>query len=196
MIDAEIPCGAVMLEGDLRIPEDAIGLVIFVHGSGSSRLSPRNQYVARKMRDHGLATLLFDVLTEREAEARVSTTGRGCDLTQLTRRLLAAIRWARQEPALRDLPFGLFGSSTGAAAALTAASMLPDIGAVVSRGGRSDLATDRLEQVTSPTLLIAGSQDGPILQRNRESLNQLPGVGKMSIIPGAGHLFEERGTLD
>lgn len=196
MIDAEICCGIVVLEGDLRIPEAATGLIVFAHGSGSSRLSPRNQLVARKMRDHGFATLLFDVLTEEEAEARASSAIRSCDLAQLTRRLISAIRWARLQPSISDLPVGLFGSSTGSASALTAAAVLPDISAVVSRGGRPDLAGDRLAQVTAPTLLIAGSQDGPILQRNRDSLRQLSGVGKIVVIPGASHLFEERGTLE
>lgn len=196
MIDAEIPCGTVILEGDLRIPEIATGLIIFAHGSGSSRLSPRNQFVGQRMRDHGFATLLFDTLTDSEAEARASSADRKCDLAQLTRRLICAIRWARAQSAVGHLPIGLFGSSTGAAAALTAAAMLPGIYAIVSRGGRSDLAVDRLDQVTAPTLLIAGGQDHPILQRNRDSLRHLQGIAKIATIPGAGHLFEERGSLE
>jgi putative phosphoribosyl transferase len=195
VVDAEIPCGKVMLEGDLRIPDAPDGLVVFAHGSGSSRLSPRNQYVAQRMRDHGFATLLFDMLTERETEAAVSFGTRRFDLGMLTSRLLAAIRWAQMQPSIGGMPVGIFGSSTGAASALSAAALLPDIAAVVCRGGRADLAGNQLDKVTAPTLFIAGSEDAPIVQRNSECLRRLRGVGQMSIIPGAGHLFEERGTL-
>jgi putative phosphoribosyl transferase len=195
LIDAEIPCGKVMLEGDLRIPEMADGLIVFAPGGGSSRLSPRNQFVARNMRDHGFATLLFDLLTETEAEARAYGPWRA-DIGLITARLMAAIRWARQQPAVGDLPVGLFGSGTGAAAALATAGLLRGISAVVSRAGRTDLAGDCLVEVSAPTLLITGSRDGPIIQRNRESLGHLHGVAKIEIIPGAGHLFEERGTLE
>lgn len=195
VVDAEIPCGKVMLEGDLRIPDSPHGLVIFVHGTGSSRLSPRNQYVAQQMRDHGFATLLFDLLTEREAEAAVSFGTRRFDLGLLTSRVLGAIRWARLQPSLGGMPIGILGSSTGAAAAISAAALLPEISAVVCRGGRADLAGNRLEEVTAPTLLIAGSEDVPIVQRNRECLQKLRGIGRLAVIPGANHLFEERGTL-
>lgn len=193
LIDAEIPCGKVMLEGDLRVPELADGLIVFAPGGGSSRLSPRNQFVARNMRDHGFATLLFDLLTETEAEAQACGACRA-DIGLITARLIAAIRWARQQPAVGDLPVGLFGSSTGAAAALATAGLLRGISAVVSRAGRTDLAGDGL--VDAPTLFIIGSHDGPIIQRNRESLGRLRGIAKIEIIPGAGHLFEERGTLE
>lgn len=195
VVDAEIPCGKAMLEGDLRIPDRPDGLIIFVHGTGSSRLSPRNQYVAQQMRDHGFATLLFDVLTEREAEAAVAFGTRRFDLGLVTGRLLAAIRWAQLQSSIGGMPVGIFGSSTGASAALSAAALLPDISAVVCRGGRADLAGNRLEEVMAPTLFIAGSEDVPILQRNRECLRRLRGIGKLAIIPGANHLFEERGTL-
>ena len=195
VVDAEIPCGKVMLEGDLRVPCSPQGLVVFLHGSGSSRLSPRNQYVAQQMRDHGFATLLFDILTEQEAEAAVSFGVRRFGLTQLTGRALSAICWARQQPAVGKMPVGVFGSSTGAATALAVAAEMPEIRAVVCRGGRADLAGDRLERVTAPTLLIAGGKDVPILQRNRECVARLRGTGDLAVIPGAGHLFEERGTL-
>jgi putative phosphoribosyl transferase len=194
-IAADIPCGKVVLEGDLSIPEMADGLIVFAPGGGCSRLSPRNQFVARKMRDHGFATLLFDLLTETEAEAQAHGAWRA-DLELITARLTAAIRWARQEPAVGDLPVGLFGSSTGAAAALATAGLTRGIAAVVSRSGRTDLAGDRLADVSAPTLLITGSRDGPFIQRNRESLGRLRGIAKIEIIPGAGHLFEERGTLE
>ncbi|RYD19506.1 MAG: alpha/beta hydrolase [Verrucomicrobiaceae bacterium] len=195
VVDAEIPCGKVMLEGDLRIPDHAEGLVVFVHGSGSSRLSPRNLYVAQQMRDHGFATLLFDLLTEREAEAAVSFGTRRFDIGLLTSRLIAAIRWARLQPAIGEMPVGILGSSTGAAAALSVAALLPEVSAVVCRGGRADLAGNRLSEVTCPTLFIAGSEDVPIVRRNQECLKRLRGIGRMAVIPGAGHLFEERGTL-
>lgn len=196
VVDAEIPCGKITLEGDLRIPDSPDGLVVFAHGSGSSRLSPRNQYVAQRMRDHGFATLLFDMLTESETEAAGSSGRRPFDLGMLTGRVLAAIRWAQSQPSLGEMPLGIFGSSTGAATALAAAALLPKISAVVCRGGRMDLVGNRLGEVTAPTLFIAGSEDVPIVRRNRVCIERLGGIGKISIIPGAGHLFEERGTLE
>lgn len=181
------------LAGDLRAPDDAKGLVIFAHGSGSSRFSPRNQEVARALNEAGLATLLLDLLTEDEARNRANVF----DIDLLAERLTQAIDWARAEPALATLPIGLFGASTGAAAALTAAASRPQaVAAVVSRGGRPDLAEAALDRVTAPTLLIVGGRDEPVIAWNQAAQRRLGGPSRLEIVPGATHLFEEPGTLE
>lgn len=181
------------LEGFLALPANVIGLVIFAHGSGSSRLSPRNAYVAERLRSRGLGTLLFDLLTPDEASRRANVF----DISLLGARVAAAVRWARQEDVLRAMPVGLFGASTGAAAALAAAAEMPDsVAAVVSRGGRPDLALDLLADVRAPTLLIVGGADRPVIALNKKALDALTCVKRLHIVPGATHLFEERGALD
>jgi len=181
------------ISGELTLPDDARGLVLFAHGSGSSRHSPRNRAVAAQLNQAGLATLLFDLLTEREAADRA----RVFDISLLAERLAAVSRWTRTEPELGPLGLGYFGASTGAAAALVAAAeMADDVRAVVSRGGRPDLAGERLEAVRAPTLLIVGSLDTEVLALNREASRRLGGPSEVSVVPGAGHLFEEPGTLD
>lgn len=181
------------LQGELLSPNHPLGLVIFAHGSGSSRLSPRNQRVARALADAGLAALLFDLLTDAEAADRANVF----DIDLLGARLGQAIAWARAEPELAGLPIGLFGASTGAAAALKAAGAASqDIAAVVSRGGRPDLAGAALAGVTAPTLLIVGGRDEPVLTWNREASKRLAGPARVAVVPGATHLFEEVGALD
>ena len=192
-----IPSKSILLEGELNIPQGARGLVIFAHGSGSSRHSPRNQSVARTIREGGVGTLLFDLLTQEEEAVDIHTRHLRFDIALLAERLRDAAIWAKEEPATRDLRLGYFGSSTGAAAALVAAAVLGDeIGAVVSRGGRPDLAGQYLPRVTAPTLLIVGSLDEPVIQLNEEAFAKLRCVKEMRIIPGATHLFEEPGTLE
>jgi putative phosphoribosyl transferase len=181
------------LQGELLSPNHPLGLVIFAHGSGSSRLSPRNQRVARALADAGLAALLFDLLTDAEAADRANVF----DIDLLAARLGQAVAWARAEPELVGLPIGLFGASTGAAAALKAAGAASqDIAAVVSRGGRPDLAGAALGEVTAPTLLIVGGRDEPVLTWNREAAERLAGPARVAVVPGATHLFEEVGALD
>ncbi|MEW6692461.1 MAG: dienelactone hydrolase family protein [Pseudomonadota bacterium] len=180
-------------EGLLGLPEHAIGLVLFAHGSGSSRLSPRNTQVASVLHEHGVATLLFDLLTAEED--RVYATR--FDIALLSHRLLGATRWAQEQKETRGLPLGYFGASTGAAAALIAAATLGDtIRAVVSRGGRPDLAMPVLADVTAPTLLIVGGLDFPVIEMNEAAFRRLGGPKELRIIPGATHLFEEPGTLE
>lgn len=181
------------LRGDLEVPDRARGIVLFAHGSGSSRLSPRNRYVAEVLEGRGFATLLFDLLTEAEAAVRA----RVFDIPLLAGRLLVAADWVSKREDLEKLPLGYFGASTGAAAALVAAAQKPErVGAVVSRGGRPDLAESSLEKVAAPTLLIVGGNDVGILDLNREAAKRLRGIVKLEIVPGAGHLFEEPGALE
>jgi putative phosphoribosyl transferase len=181
------------LAGTLRIPADARALVAFAHGSGSSRLSPRNMKVAEGLNGHGLATLLFDLLTEQEEEDRANVF----DIGLLATRLADAVVWLCQEAVGARFPIGLFGASTGAAAALVAAAGLGGrIGAVVSRGGRPDLAGDVLDQICTPTLLIVGGIDFGVIELNEEALARLRGPKALEIVPGASHLFSEPGTLD
>ncbi len=200
---AHIPTDSVELEGTLEVPDGARGVVVFAHGSGSSRHSPRNTYVAAKLREAGIGTLLFDLLTEREALDRTNVF----DIPLLARRLRAAASWVRRLEGLGPasggrgegpppLRIGYFGASTGAAAALVAAADDPEIGAIVSRGGRPDLAADVLPRVTAPTLLIVGGEDVPVIPLNREAYERLRCVKALKIVPGAGHLFEEPGALD
>ncbi|MGE5407686.1 MAG: dienelactone hydrolase family protein [Syntrophothermus sp.] len=189
----EIPAGQVGLQGDLALPAEPAGLVIFAHGSGSSRRSPRNRKVAAALHERGLATLLFDLLSEDEAERR----GNVFDIELLSGRLVAATRWAEEESATAGLAKGYFGASTGAAAALCAAAQLGDgIGAVVSRGGRPDLAGDFLPRVVAPTLLIVGGADRTVLALNEAAALRLSCPRHIAVVPGATHLFEEPGALE
>lgn len=189
----EIPAGPVHLPGDLTVPHRAGGAVVFAHGSGSSRLSPRNVSVARALNRAGLATLLFDLLTAAEAEDRANVF----DVLLLGGRLGAATRWLRDQPGAGGLPFGYFGASTGAAAALwAAADPAVDVAAVVSRGGRPDLAAPRLPSVRAPVLLIVGALDMAVLDLNREAMRSLTGETELAVVPGASHLFEEPGALE
>lgn len=194
---AAIPCGPIELEGVLTLPPRVEGLVIFAHGSGSSRHSPRNQFVARYLQKGRLGTLLFDLLTPYEERIDATTREFRFDLDLLAERLRAAIRWAEQDPNLRLLPCGLFGASTGAGAALmVAADPEAQIGAVVSRGGRPDLAQEALLKVEAPTLLIVGGLDPEVIRLNRAALGQLVQCQReLRIVPGATHLFEEPGAL-
>ncbi|GCE06094.1 dienelactone hydrolase family protein [Dictyobacter aurantiacus] len=189
----QIPADAVQLAGSLALPEHAGGLVVFAHGSGSSRFSPRNTFVARQLNQAGIGTLLMDLLTEDE-DRRYETR---FDIDLLTDRLLQATYWLQKQTATKDQAIGYFGASTGAAAALKAAAARPSsVRAVVSRGGRPDLADEALAKVQSPTLLIVGGNDPVVLQLNRSAFEQLPGEKELVIVPGATHLFEEPGTLE
>jgi putative phosphoribosyl transferase len=188
-----VEADGLSLPGELAIPEPAIGVVVFAHGSGSSRRSPRNVWVAERLQAQGLATLLFDLLTEDEAGDR----GKVFDIGLLARRLEWAVGWLRGEPPADQLPIAFFGASTGAAAALVAAAHLgSDVATVVSRGGRPDLAGDALEAVTAPTLLIVGGADLQVLELNRQAQVQLRCETRLEIVPGATHLFEEPGALE
>ena len=191
-----ISCPGVWLDGDLAVPDHAQGMVVFAHGSGSSRMSPRNRRVAARMHESGLATLLFDMLTPDEALAEERGAMMRFDIPFLAARLDDAIDWLRDHPDVAHLGIGCFGASTGAAAALVAAAHDPAIRAVVSRGGRTDLAGPDAERVHVPVLLIVGSRDEVVLRWNRETMELLPGVRKLSVVEGASHLFEEPGTLD
>lgn len=191
-----IELATVRLEGLLRVPRGARGLVLFAHGSGSGRLSPRNTYVAQYLSAFRLATLLFDLLTVQEARIDAVTGAMRFNIALLTDRLAAATAWVRAEPALPDLPLGYFGASTGAAAALAAAARLPYVRAVVSRGGRPDLAGPMLGAVRAATLLIVGGNDRQVLALNRAALAQLRGVARLQVVPGATHLFAEPGALE
>jgi putative phosphoribosyl transferase len=192
-----IDADAVHLDGELAVPDDASGLVVFAHGSGSTRHSPRNAFVAEMMNDGHLATLLFDLLTPKEALADAADGHLRFDIPFLASRLECAIDWANVQPATQCLRLGVFGASTGAGAALVAASERPDgVSAVVSRGGRPDLAGSWLSRVTAPTLLIVGSRDAEVVALNRAALTQLRGAAELVLVPGATHLFEEPGTLE
>lgn len=188
----DIELDAVRLPGDLMIPDDAAGIVVFAHGSGSSRHSPRNRQVADGLAGAGFATLLFDLLTDDESRDR----GNVFDIPLLGGRLVAAVDQFGQDPALAGLPVGLFGASTGAAAALDAAAVRPDrVAAVVSRGGRPDLATTRRE-VRAPVLLIVGAEDRAVIGMNQEAASDLPEATRLELVAGAGHLFEGPGQLE
>jgi dienelactone hydrolase len=188
-----IPADGVDLEGMLTIPEGATGLVIFAHGSGSSRKSPRNNFVADVLNERGLGTLLFDLLTEAEDQTRENRF----DIPLLVDRLVAATRWVQEREDTRRLHVGYFGSSTGAAAALRAAARLgDDVDAVVSRGGRVDMASEVLGDVRAPTLFIVGGADRQVLERNREAVDLLDCENDLHVVEGAGHLFEGEGELE
>ena len=193
MSQVEIESGRVSLPGDVTVPPDAVGIAVFAHGTGSSSLSPRNVAVARALNERGIASLLFDLLTPAEANDR----GNVFDIDLLSDRLEAAVRWAMARQETAGFPVGLFGASTGAAAALVVAARLsPGIAAVVSRGGRPDLAGAALEEVTAPTFLIVGSEDPVVMEVNRDAARLLRCEKRLEVIPGAGHLFEEPGALE
>ena len=193
----KVTAGAVTLDGDLAIPEHAAGVVLFAHGSGSSRFSPRNRMVAGVLREGGLATLLIDLLTAEEETIDMRTRRLRFDIDLLAQRLIGATDWLRQNPATKNLAIGCFGSSTGAAAALIAAVHRPDaVAAVVSRGGRPDLAEQFLPRVQAATLLIVGGQDHVVIDLNRQAFSRLAAEKEMRIVPGATHLFEEKGALE
>lgn len=195
-LPVEIAAGEVTLHGDLHTPASFRGAVLFAHGSGSSRHSPRNQYVARALHSAGFATLLFDLLTEAEEAYERNTGELRFDIPLLARRLVDATHWLRARPEYREIPLGYFGASTGAAAALVAAAQARDIAAVVSRGGRPDLAGGALAQVRAPVLLLVGGNDRVVLDLNRRALAHLTCEKQLDIIPGATHLFEEPGALE
>ncbi len=195
--DVRVAVGDIHLEGELKVPAGAKGIVLFAHGSGSSRHSPRNQFVARVIRDAGVGSLLFDLLTREEEAVDVMTRHLRFDIDLLARRLTDAARWIAAEPDTSRLRVGLFGSSTGGAAALVAAAELGEtIGAVVSRGGRPDLAGPALACVVSPTLLIVGGRDDVVLKLNEQAYERLRCEKELKVVPGATHLFEEPGTLE
>ncbi len=195
--EVRVSAGPVTLAGNLGVPHDARGIVLFAHGSGSGRHSPRNRYVAQTLREARLATLLIDLLTAEEEEVDLRTRHLRFDIGLLAERLAGATDWLAQNPDTLDLRVGYFGASTGAGAALVAAAERPgDIGAVVSRGGRPDLAGENLSRVWAPTLLIVGGNDVPVIGMNQEALAQLRVEKKLEIVPGATHLFEEPGALE
>ena len=195
--DVMVTSDAVTLRGILGVPKDARGVVLFAHGSGSGRLSSRNNFVARSLQEAGHATLLIDLLTEDEERADVGTGHLRFDIGFLAKRLETATAWLAASSDTRTLEIGYFGASTGAAAALVAAAEMPDqVHAVVSRGGRPDLAGEQLAKVKAPTLLIVGSQDVPVLPLNEDAMAQLRCTKKLEVVPGASHLFEEPGTLE
>jgi dienelactone hydrolase len=199
MIEAEIkiPTQNVEVQGNLTIPHNARGLVVFAHGSGSSRFSPRNQYVAKEFLKARIGTLLFDLLTAEEEEQDEVTAEYRFNIALLAERLIAATQWLNRDSKTKKLPFAYFGASTGAAAALIAAAKLPeDIVTVVSRGGRPDLAAEYLPQVKAPTLLLVGGEDTEVIELNKQAMAQMTAEKKLVIIPGATHLFEEPGKLE
>jgi len=188
--------GPGAIEGDLRMPGDPTGIVVFAHGSGSSRTSPRNRMVASVLNDAGFATLLVDLLTVAEESVDVRTRRLRFDIRLLAERLIAAGETVSRLPEIARLPVGLFGASTGAAAALVAATRAEGVRAVVSRGGRPDLAGDALPRVRAPTLLIVGGHDLDVLEMNRDAAARMTCEREIAVVPGATHLFEEPGTLD
>jgi putative phosphoribosyl transferase len=195
--EVQIKAGSVLLNGELNVPKEATGIVLFAHGSGSSRHSPRNQYVARVIREAGVGTLLFDLLTREEETIDNYTREFRFDIDLLAQRLVAATNWLAGETQTSRLRPGYFGASTGGGAALVAAGEMGEkIGAVVSRGGRPDLAGSALRGVKAPTLLIVGGLDGPVIRMNEDAYAQLRCAKELKIFPGASHLFEEPGKLE
>jgi putative phosphoribosyl transferase len=192
-----IPVERGQIGADLRVPERAVGLVIFAHGSGSSRFSSRNRAVAEFLETNRFGTLLLDLLTREEESVDIHTREHRFDIDLLGRRVVLATDWAQDRPDLRQLPIGYFGASTGAAAALIGAAVRPTVArAVVSRGGRPDLAGGALPKVQAPTLLLVGGDDEPVIEMNRDAMKQMRAPVELEIVPGATHLFEEPGTLD
>lgn len=192
-----IPVGDARLPGELTIPAHAHGLVLFAHGSGSSRFSTRNQFVARALEQRALGTVLIDLLTPEEEAVDQHTAHLRFDIPMLADRLVAMVDWLKVQRMTSALPIGLFGASTGGGAALMAAAARPDdVAAVVSRGGRPDLAGDALPRVSAPTLLIVGGDDTPVIAMNRDAMRHMRGQVSLEIVPGATHLFEEPGTLE
>ena len=194
--DVVVPAGRVEVAGSLTLPDSAHGVVVFAHGSGSGRHSPRNRYVADVLHDVPLATLLIDLLTPDEEQVDLRTRELRFDIGLLAERLVGATDWLAEQPETQALVVGYYGASTGAAAALVAAAERPDAFAVVSRGGRPDLAGAALERVRAPTLLVVGGADPVVLDLNRQALTALRAPAELEVIPGAGHLFEEAGALD
>lgn len=191
--EVKIKIDSILLEGSLIVPADASGIIVFAHGSGSSRFSPRNMFVAEKLREAGMGTMLIDLLTEKEDKVYE----RRFDIDLLAKRLLKVVSWLTGKSQTKDLPIAIFGASTGAAAALKAAAQYGDrIASLVSRGGRPDLAMESLNKVTSPTLLIVGGNDFDIIELNKKALAVLVCEKKLEIVPEATHLFEEPGTLE
>lgn len=191
-----IDTGSVTLDADIALPDSATGLVVFAHGSGSGRHSPRNKLVASVLHEAGIATVLVDLLTPDEEEVDRTTYALRFDIPLLANRLTAATRWVLDQPAPASLPFGLFGASTGAAAALITAAAHKDTRAVVSRGGRPDLAAGALPKVRAPTLLIVGERDPTVIDLNRRALTVLESEKELEIVPRASHLFDEPGALE
>ncbi len=192
-----IPVGSVVVEGNLAVPSGARGVVLFAHGSGSSRFSPRNQFVAKVFNAQKIATLLFDLLTNEEDQEDLATAEYRFNINLLAERLIGATEWLKKDPQTKNCSFGYFGASTGAAAALIAAAKLPnEIATVVSRGGRPDLAANYLPKVKAPTLLLVGGLDEEVIELNRQAMEQMTAEKKLVIIPGATHLFEEPGKLE
>jgi dienelactone hydrolase len=197
IVSVRIPVGSVVVAGDLTVPSGAKGVVLFAHGSGSSRFSPRNKYVAKIFNAQKIATLLFDLLTDVEDQEDIETGAFRFNIPLLAERLIGATEWLRKDPQTKNCPFGYFGASTGAAAALIAAAKLPnEIATVVSRGGRPDLAADYLPRVAAPTLLLVGGLDTEVIELNRQAMEQMSAEKKLVIVPGATHLFEEPGKLE
>ena len=195
-LPVNVATDSVALEGTLSVPTAAAGLVVFAHGSGSSRRSPRNRYVADLLNENGLATLLFDLLTEDEQTVDMQTAHLRFDIPFLAKRLVAIAEWVSRHPEAAGLKIGLFGASTGAGAALVAAAELPQlVRAVVSRGGRPDLAGDALADVQAPTLLIVGGDDRVVIDLNHKAMARIECEKELKVIPGASHLFEEPGAL-
>ena len=195
--EVHIAAGGVLLDGDLAVPVHARGVVLFAHGSGSSRFSSRNRHVAELLQDSGFATLLMDLLTPNEDDVDRYTAEFRFDINRLANRLVDAVEWLTIEEATAALPISIFGASTGGGAALVAAAEVPNrVAAVVSRGGRPDLAGEALDRVDAPTLLIVGGNDTTVLELNRAALSRLRGTARLEVIPGATHLFEEPGALD
>jgi len=192
-----IPVSGVVVEGNLTVPSSARGVVLFAHGSGSSRFSPRNRYVAKVFNTQKIATLLFDLLTNEEDQEDLVTAEYRFNINLLADRLIGATEWLKKDPQTKNCSFGYFGASTGAAAALIAAAKLPnDIATVVSRGGRPDLAANYLPRVRAPTLLLVGDLDTEVIELNRQAMAQMSAEKKLVLIPGATHLFEEPGKLE
>ena len=194
--EVRIPTGDETLDGDLTIPTDPIGTVVFAHGSGSSRKSSRNRFVAHELQQLGFVTLLMDLLTREEEQVDDRTGVLRFDIPFLARRLAHATQWLRAQADTAELPIGYFGASTGGGAALVAANMRDDVRAIVSRGGRPDLAGAALPKVTAPTLLIVGGNDQPVIDMNKQAMARMQAEVKLVIVPGATHLFEEPGTLE
>jgi len=193
----KIPADGVTINGNLAVPRGAKGIVLFAHGSGSSRFSPRNTRVANEINAAGMGTLLIDLLTSEEEEIDEATGQFRFDIDLLSKRLRAATQWLKKNLATKNLAVGYFGASTGAAAALIAAAKLPDgIKSVVSRGGRPDLASEYLGKVTAPTLFIVGGRDTEVIELNRQAMERIRSEKKLEIVPGATHLFEESGALE
>jgi dienelactone hydrolase len=197
MATIHVPAGDVHLAGELTLPANAAGVVLFAHGSGSSRFSSRNQFVARALEHSGLGTLLIDLLTPDEEAVDQRTGHLRFDIPLLAGRLVAIVEWLKRQQKTAALPIGLFGASTGGGAALMAAAARPDdVAAVVSRGGRPDLAGAALGRVSAPTLLIVGGDDTPVIAMNQDAMRRMRGHVSLEIVPGATHLFEEPGTLE